>query len=58
MTNDHLTPPENDVTPGPERQRAARSRPCVRRLAFIENDGSRFRLVPGPWGRQRREMQG
>jgi hypothetical protein len=48
MTNNHLTPPENEVTPTAERQRAARSRPSVRRLALIGTDGSRFRLVAAP----------
>jgi hypothetical protein len=48
MTNSYLTPPENEVTTTAERQRAARSRPCVRRLALIGTDGSRFRLVAAP----------
>jgi hypothetical protein len=48
MNNNHLTPPENDVTPSAERQRGARSRRSIRRLALIGTDGSRFRLVAGP----------
>jgi hypothetical protein len=48
MTNKHLIPPEDEVTPTAERQRAARSRPSVRRLAFIGTDGSRFKLVAAP----------
>jgi hypothetical protein len=45
MTNNHLTPQENEVTPNAKRQSAGRSRPSVRRVALIGTDGSRFRLV-------------
>jgi hypothetical protein len=48
MTNNHLTPLHDEVTPSAEPQRAARSHPSVRRLALIGTDGSRFRVVAAP----------